>query len=43
MLFSFNTFWKSILILILSWIIFAIWGYEFTIITLLALILAKNT
>jgi len=43
MLFSFNYFWKSILILLFSWIIYAIWGYEFAIITLLALILAKNT
>ena len=42
MLFSFNNFWKSIVVLVLTWIIYTIWGFEFTVISLLALILAKN-
>jgi len=42
MLFNFNIIWKSISILLFSWFIYALWGYEFTVITLLALILAKN-
>ncbi len=42
MLFKFNTIWKSISILFFTWVIYAVWGFEFTVITLLALILAKK-
>jgi len=43
MLYSFdNYFWKTIGILLFSWIIYLFWGFEFSVITLLALILAKN-
>jgi hypothetical protein len=39
MLFTFNKFWKTLLIVISSWGLYAISGYEFVIVTLLALIL----
>ncbi len=42
MLFTFNSFWKSLISLVFFWIIYVVWGFEFTIVTLLALILAKN-
>jgi len=42
MLFTFNKFWKTLLILISSWLIYGVWGYEFTMVTLLALIFADN-
>ncbi len=42
MLFSYNKFWKTLTIVLFSWALYVIWGYQFTIITLLALILAKN-
>lgn len=40
MLFEFGFFWKLILLMILSWVSFGIWGYEFTVISLLTVILA---
>jgi len=40
MLFKFGTFWKTIALIGGSWIFYGIWDFEFTIITLLALILA---
>jgi len=40
MLFKFGFFWKSILIIIGSWIFYALWGYELTVVTLLSLLLA---
>jgi len=43
MLFTFNKFWKTLLILISSWIAYGFMGYEFVLITLLALILANMT
>jgi|TARA_R100001224_G_C3941051_1_gene122300 hypothetical protein len=43
MLFKFGKFWKTLTLMIGSWIFFGIWGFEFTTITLLALILACNT
>tara|TARA_B100000029_G_scaffold419010_1_gene424329 strand:+ start:153 stop:302 length:150 start_codon:yes stop_codon:yes gene_type:complete len=47
MLFEFGFFWKLILLMILSWVSFGIWGFEFTVVTLLTAILAaifkKNT
>lgn len=43
MLFSVdNYFWKSLLVVGFSWILYVLWGFEFTIITLMALILVKN-
>jgi|TARA_Y100000296_G_C5054854_1_gene196736 hypothetical protein len=42
MLFAFNKFWKTLLILLSSWFFFGLWGYEFAIVTLLALILASK-
>ena len=40
MLFEFGFFWKLILLMILSWVSFGIWGFEFTVVTLLTAILA---
>ena len=40
MLFEFGHVWKFLLLVVLSWISYGIWGFEFTIITLLACILA---
>ena len=42
MLFEFNNFWKSVLLLIGTWMVFGLWGYEFTTITLLALLLGAQ-
>jgi len=40
MLFRFGFFWKFILTLVTSWVVYGLCGYEFTIITILACILA---
>tara|TARA_R110002020_G_scaffold261689_1_gene476033 strand:- start:573 stop:722 length:150 start_codon:yes stop_codon:yes gene_type:complete len=40
MLFEFGFFWKLTLLMILSWVSFGIWGFEFTVVTLLTGILA---
>jgi uncharacterized membrane protein len=40
MLFEFSFFWKLILLMIVSWIFFGIWGFEFTVVSLLTVILA---
>jgi hypothetical protein len=40
MLFKFGTFWKTIALVLGAWISYGIWDFEFTAITLLALILA---
>ena len=42
MLFEFNKFWKVTLITGGAWIGYALWGFEFSIITLLALILSAQ-
>ena len=42
MLFKFGTFWKSLTIIVSSWVFYGIFGFEFTAITLLAAILAVN-
>tara|TARA_B100000085_G_scaffold59319_1_gene52212 strand:+ start:2324 stop:2476 length:153 start_codon:yes stop_codon:yes gene_type:complete len=42
MLFTFNKFWKSLLLLIGAWSLWAVVGYEFTTVTLLALLIAAN-
>ena len=43
MLFKFGTFWKSLTIIVSSWVFYGIFGFEFTAITLLAAILAVNS
>jgi len=40
MLFKFGTFWQVVAIVLGSWVFYGIWDFEFTAITLLALILA---
>jgi hypothetical protein len=40
MLFKFGFFWKSLIIVIAGWILYSIFGYEFTAITLLSLLVA---
>ena len=42
MLFEFGFFWKLLLLMLLSWISYGIWGFEFTAITLLAAIFASQ-
>jgi len=39
MLFKFGAFWKTITIVLAAWISYGIWDFEFTTVTLLALIL----
>jgi hypothetical protein len=40
MLFKFGTFWQILAIIVGSWVLYGIWDFEFTAITLLAWILA---
>jgi len=40
MLFKFGKFWKIIALVLGTWISYGIWDFEFTTITLLALLLA---
>ena len=42
MLFEFNRFWKSVLVLIGTWALYGLTGYEFTMVTLLATLLAAK-
>ena len=42
MLFKFENFWKTVTIVVGSWILFGIWDFEFAAITLLSLIFAKQ-
>ena len=42
MLFEFNRFWKSVLVLIGTWILYGLAGYEFTMVTLLAALLTTK-
>jgi hypothetical protein len=37
MLFTFNKFWKSLFFLVVTWISYGIWGFEFTAVTLLSI------
>jgi|TARA_R110002020_G_C15886717_1_gene739693 hypothetical protein len=39
MLFKFNLFWQLLLSLVISWILYAIFDFEFAVITLLAAML----
>tara|TARA_R100000008_G_C3553315_1_gene151728 strand:+ start:193 stop:345 length:153 start_codon:yes stop_codon:yes gene_type:complete len=42
MLFKFGAFWKFMAIIFSSWIFYGVFGFEFTVITLLAAIFSKN-
>ena len=42
MLFEYNNFWKTILILLLSWSFYGIFGYKVTVVTLLAFIYSNS-
>ena len=42
MLFTFNRFWKTLLCTMAAWISYGVWGYEFTVVSLLALILCSK-
>ena len=42
MLFRFGKFWKTLFFVLFSWGTYVAFGYEFTLVTILALIYAKN-
>ena len=42
MLFTFNFFWKCLLSLIGTWFFYLFAGYELTVVTMLAIIVAAN-
>ena len=42
MLFEFNRFWKFVLIIVGTWATYGLFGYEFSVVTLLGFILALN-
>lgn len=42
MLFTFNNFWKTILIVFCSWVFYTLYDFEFTTITLLSLLLVTQ-
>ena len=42
MLFKFGKFWKSALFMVLSWSIYALFGYEFALVTIVALIYCQK-
>lgn len=42
MLFEYNKFWQTLLIIVGSWALWGIWGGEFAIVTLLALLLSNS-
>jgi len=42
MLFEFNKFWLGLLAVVGSWLFYGVWGFEFTTITLLSLILVST-
>jgi hypothetical protein len=41
MLFTFGPFWKTLLIFICAWSLYGVTGFEFTVVTLMAAILAN--
>ena len=43
MLFKFGKFWKAVMLIVSSWITYGIFGFEFTTVTLLAIIVAFYT
>ena len=42
MLLTYNKFWKTIGVLLGTWIVYGMWGFEFTVVTLLALLCAMH-
>tara|TARA_R110000824_G_scaffold252961_2_gene441804 strand:+ start:1260 stop:1412 length:153 start_codon:yes stop_codon:yes gene_type:complete len=42
MLFKFGKFWKTLSLILGSWVFYGIWEFDLTVITLLALIVANN-
>ena len=42
MLFKFGKFWKTLLLVCLSWGSYLFFGFEFTVVTILALVLASK-
>jgi|TARA_R100001163_G_scaffold21559_1_gene18351 hypothetical protein len=42
MLFKFGKFWKTISLLMGTWIFYGVFGFEFAVVTALSLILATN-
>tara|TARA_R110000796_G_scaffold190249_2_gene306982 strand:+ start:444 stop:596 length:153 start_codon:yes stop_codon:yes gene_type:complete len=42
MLFKFGKFWKTVLFLMFSWVIYVAFGYEFALVTIGALIYSNN-
>tara|TARA_B100000029_G_scaffold513916_1_gene614918 strand:- start:1309 stop:1461 length:153 start_codon:yes stop_codon:yes gene_type:complete len=42
MLFKFGKFWKSLSLVVLSWIFYGIWGFDMTVVTLLSIIVAVH-
>jgi len=42
MLFTFNRFWKGLFTITGAWILYAFLGYEFTVVTLLSLLLISQ-
>ncbi len=42
MLFTYNKFWQTLLIVLGSWLVYGVWGFEFGVVTLLALILSAS-
>ncbi len=42
MLFTYSVFWKTLTLLVFTWIVYLFLGYQFTIITLLALLVARS-
>jgi hypothetical protein len=43
MLFEFNFFWKFAGVMLLTWGFYGLWGFEFTLITLIGVILVLLT
>jgi len=42
MLFEFNFFWKFTGLMLLAWILYGVWDFEFTVVTILTAILATQ-
>jgi hypothetical protein len=42
MLFKFGFFWKGILTILMSWGFYGIFGFEMTVVTLLAILIIKS-
>ena len=42
MLFEFNFFWKFVSLMVLSWVFYGVWGFEFAMVTLMSALLATQ-